>query len=47
MDRVAGEEQAAEAHRLGDGEMIAEGAAWELRGNELIRRVYLGEAIAG
>jgi len=27
--------------------MIAEGATWELRGNELIRRVYLGEAIAG
>jgi hypothetical protein len=21
------------------------GAAWELRGNELMRRVYLGEAI--
>ena len=35
------------AYVLGHGEMIAEGAAWELRGNELIRRVYLGEAIAG
>ena len=35
------------AYILGHGEMIAEGAAWELRGNELIRRVYLGEAIAG
>ncbi|MDP2826327.1 MAG: hypothetical protein Q8O52_27020 [Sulfuritalea sp.] len=29
----------------GHGEMIAEGAAWELRGNDLIKRVYLGEAI--
>jgi branched-chain amino acid transport system ATP-binding protein len=35
------------AYVLGHGEMIAEGAAWELRGNDLIRRVYLGEAIAG
>jgi len=34
------------AYVLGHGEMIAEGAAWELRGNELIKRVYLGEAIA-
>ena len=33
------------AYVLGHGEMIAEGAAWELRGNELIKRVYLGEAI--
>ena len=31
---------------LSHGEMIAAGAAWELRGNDLIRRVYLGEAIA-
>ena len=35
------------AYVLGHGEMIAEGAAWELRGNALIKRVYLGEAIAG
>jgi ABC-type branched-subunit amino acid transport system ATPase component len=35
------------AYVLGHGEMIAEGAAWELRGNDLIKRVYLGEAIAG
>jgi branched-chain amino acid transport system ATP-binding protein len=35
------------AYVLGHGEMIAEGAAWELRGNPLIKRVYLGEAIAG
>ena len=35
------------AYVLSHGEMIAEGAAWELRGNELIKRVYLGEAIAG
>jgi branched-chain amino acid transport system ATP-binding protein len=34
------------AYVLGHGEMIAEGAAWELRGNDLIKRVYLGEAIA-
>ena len=34
------------AYVLGHGEVIAEGAAWELRGNDLIRRVYLGEAIA-
>jgi len=33
------------AYVLGHGEMIAEGAAWELRGNDLIKRVYLGEAI--
>jgi ABC-type lipopolysaccharide export system ATPase subunit len=31
---------------LGHGEMIAEGAACELRGNPLIKRVYLGESIA-
>ena len=35
------------AYVLGHGEMIAEGAAWELRGSPLIKRVYLGEAIAG
>ncbi len=35
------------AYVLSHGEMIAAGAAWELRGNDLIRRVYLGEAIAG
>lgn len=35
------------AYVLGHGEMIAEGAAWELRGSPLIQRVYLGEAIAG
>ena len=35
------------AYVLGHGELIAEGAAWELRGNALIKRVYLGEAIAG
>ena len=34
------------AYVLSHGEMIAAGAAWELRGNDLIRRVYLGEAIA-
>ncbi|OHC71328.1 MAG: branched-chain amino acid ABC transporter ATP-binding protein [Rhodocyclales bacterium RIFCSPLOWO2_02_FULL_63_24] len=34
------------AYVLGHGEIIAAGAAWELRGNDLIRRVYLGEAIA-
>ncbi len=34
------------AYVLGHGELIAEGAAWELRGNALIKRVYLGEAIA-
>lgn len=28
------------------GGNLVEGAAWELRGNDLIRRVYLGEAIA-
>jgi branched-chain amino acid transport system ATP-binding protein len=33
------------AYVIGHGEMIAEGAAWELRDNELIRRAYLGEAI--
>jgi branched-chain amino acid transport system ATP-binding protein len=35
------------AYVLGHGETIAEGAAWELRGNAMIRRVYLGDAIAG
>ena len=34
------------AYVLGHGEMIAEGAAWELRDSPLIKRVYLGEAIA-
>jgi ABC-type lipopolysaccharide export system ATPase subunit len=34
------------AYVLGHGEMIAEGAACELRGNPLIKRVYLGESIA-
>jgi branched-chain amino acid transport system ATP-binding protein len=32
---------------LGHGEVVAQGAAWELRDSPLIKQVYLGEAIAG